>query len=138
MNQVDLREIYESILGKRVSDVSWYQNRRMLEQNAENVKFLARIKKAGLRANVSVIAIMQQYVKARELLSRTNEPLSGLKIKEYLAEYGIKPHQSTISAWFRDIGGYRRRQLYQPQSLVMLFTKAFIYKINTQQIEGEK
>lgn len=143
MSQENLRNIYERVLGKRVSDVTWYKNRQLLEQNgfqcnSENIRFLALIKKAGFRSNVSAIVVIKQYNKAQELLSKTNKLLSGKEIKQYLNDYGITPHQSTVSAWFKELGGYRRSQLYNPKDLVMLFTKAFIYKLNTQQIEGEK
>ena len=142
MNQTNLRVVYERVLGKRVSDVTWYHNRQLLEKNgfqcnSENIRFLAQIRKAGFRSNVSAIAVMKQYVKAQELLNKSNKLLSGLEIRQYLIDNGIKPHQSTVSAWFKDVGGYRRSQLYNPKDLVMLFTKAFIYKLNTQQIEGE-
>lgn len=132
MEHEDARLAYETEVGGRISDRSWYDVRRLmsrhkLEITIENAQFLAQLRKEIPRSAIGVSGILDCYSKAEKILKST-ESLKGSKILEILAQYGVSPHQTTISRWFASLGGYRKDRLYAGNKLKPLLTKAFIYK----------
>jgi hypothetical protein len=128
----DARLAYELIAG-RCSDNHWRDVRKILAKNQmeltiENIQFFAEIRKLIPRSAIGVHGVLRCYTEAEKLLSNNNRKLKGLEVLNVLNQYGIKPHQSTITRWFRPLGGYRRNREYLPQDLKPIFTSAFIYK----------
>jgi|SRR5919199_1192112 hypothetical protein len=132
MEHQDARLAYEIAVGARISDRSWYDVRRLmgrhkLEVTIENSQFLAQLRKEIPRSAIGVSGILDCYQKASKILE-SSQSLKGSKILEILAQYGVSPHQTTISRWFVDLGGYRKDREYSANKLKPLLTKAFIYK----------
>lgn len=132
MEHLDARLAYEVALGKRISDRSWgdikrLMSRHRLEITVDNVQFFVELRKEIPRSAIGVVGILECYQKANKIL-QCNETLKGSRILEILGGYGIEPHQTTISRWFAPIGGYRRDRIYSSKKLKGLLTKAFIYK----------
>lgn len=133
MSKEDARLAYEVARGSRCSDNHWYNTRKLLarhglEVNKENVQFFAELRKSIPRSAIGIEGLLDCYKKADEILSNSTQSLKGYRILEILRQYGVNPHQSTISRWFQPLGGYRRNREYPPQKLKGLFSAAFIYK----------
>jgi hypothetical protein len=128
----DARIEYELIFG-RCSDTHWRNVQKILQKNQmeitpKNVRFFAEIRKIIPRSAIGVEGILTCYSKAEKLLEKTNEEIKGGEVLNILSEYGIKPHPSTVTRWFKALGGYRRDKKYSPEQLKPIFTSAFIYK----------
>ena len=126
------RLAYELIVG-RCSDNHWRDVRKTLAKNQmeltiENIQFFAEIRQIIPRSAIGVQGVLKCYSEAEKLLNKTNRKLKGLEVLHILNQYGIKPHQSTITRWFKPLGGYRRNKEYSPHDLKPIFTSAFIYK----------
>ena len=128
----DARLEYELIFG-RCSDTHWRNVQKILQKNKmeitpKNVRFFAEIRKIIPRSAIGVEGILTCYSKAEKLLSKTNQDIKGGEVLNILSQYGVKPHPSTVTRWFKALGGYRKDKEYSPQDLKPIFTSAFIYK----------
>jgi len=136
----DARLEYELVFG-RCTDNHWRNIQKTLTKNQmevspKNVRFLAEIRKVIPRCAIGVDGILSSYAKAEKLLNTASESMKGSDVLSLLSRHGIKPHQSTITRWFRPLGGYRRDREYCPQELKSIFTNAFIYKaVHAQTLE---
>jgi hypothetical protein len=102
----------------------------------KNVRFFAEIRKIIPRCAIGVEGILSCYSQADKLLSKTTQNIKGVEVLTLLSTYGIKPHQSTITRWFKHLGGYKRDKEYCPEDLKPIFTSAFIYKaLHAQKLE---
>ena len=129
------RLAYEAIMG-RVSDNHWYRVRKLLQRHrlevtTANVQFFAKVRQMIPRSAIGIDGILDCYRKADELLSKSNRVFKGSEILGVLRTYGVHPHQTTVSRWFRPLGGYRREKEYTPEQLKGLFTQAFLYKAHS-------
>ncbi len=129
----DARLAYELHLGKRVSDNHWYKVKRNLEDGgfevtADTAVFYAKLKQHLPRTSVGTLEVFKHYQKAEKLLAESASKITGIKILEILSNQGINPHASTISRWFKPLGGFRKTRLYFPEKLTPVLTAAFIYQ----------
>lgn len=128
----DARLTYELALGKRISDRSWYSTKCLLSKHGleltpDNLQFFAQVRVLIPRSAIGVSGILECYQKAEKILS-SHASLKGSEIVSILSQYGVRPHQTTISRWFSSIGGYRKNQSYPAGKLKVILTQAFIYK----------
>ncbi len=128
----DARLEYELIFG-RCTDNHWRNIQRILQKNSmevtpKNVRFFAEIRKIIPRSAIGVEGILTCYSKADKLLSKTNQDIKGAEVITLLSSNGINPHPSTITRWFKHLGGYRKDKEYCPEDLKPILTSAFIYK----------
>ena len=128
----DARLEYELVFG-RCSDTQWRNIQNILKKNSmdvtpKNVRFFAEIRKLIPRSAIGVEGILTCYSKADQLLGKTNRSIKGVEVLSLLSQYDIKPHPSTVTRWFKSIGGYKRDREYSPEQLKPIFTSAFIYK----------
>jgi len=136
----DARIEYELIFG-RCSDTHWRNIQKILQKNQmditpKNVRFFAEIRKIIPRSAIGVEGILTCYSKAEKLLEKTSEDIKGGEVLNILSEYGVKPHPSTVTRWFKTLGGYRKDRKYSPLELKPIFTSALIYKaIHAQTLE---
>jgi hypothetical protein len=127
------RLAYEIAMG-RVSDSHWYRVKKILERHKleicpKNVQLFASIRQQIPRSGIGVEGILDCYQKVEEILGKANRNFTGSEVLEMLHGYGVKPHQTTISRWFKPLGGYRRNAEYSPdQKLRNIFIQALIYK----------
>jgi hypothetical protein len=135
-NQIsEARLAYEIIMG-RVSDSHWYRVKKLLKKHrldisVKNVQFFANIRQLIPRSAIGVDGILDCYQKVEEILGKSNRVFRGSDVVELLRGYGIKPHQTTISRWFKPLGGYRKNKQYSPEKLKSVFVSAFLYKAHT-------
>lgn len=126
------RLAYEAIVG-RISDNHWYRTRKLLtrhrlEITVANVQFFASLRQAIPRSAIGVEGLLDCYQKADEILSKSNRTFKGYEVLDMLRKYGIAPHQTTVTRWFKSLGGYRRNKDYSPENLKNIFASAFLYK----------
>lgn len=127
------RLAYELAVGRRVGDNHWYRTRQLLQRhkleiNPANCQFFAELRRAIPRSAIGIEGLLDCYQKANEILGKSSQSLKGSEVLKILRQYGVNPHQTTVSRWFRGIGGYRRNNLYTPEQLKTVFANAFIYK----------
>lgn len=128
-----MRLAYELAVGKRVSDNHWYCTRKLLEQHnlevtVKNVQFLVKLKALIPRSAIGVAGLLDAYNRAEQLVSKTKKNFTGGQITTLLRQFGIEANQSTISRWFKPLGGYKRTKEYKPEQLRDLLIRAFLYK----------
>jgi hypothetical protein len=133
MNDEHLARLaYEAVAG-RISDNHWYRVKRLLTKHklpvtVANAQFFAQVRVLIPRSAIGIEGILECYSKADAILNKSTRSFQGLEILEILKTYGVKPHQTTISRWFRPLGGYRKSKEYPAEKLKSIFTQAFIYK----------
>lgn len=132
MNVSKPRIAYELIIG-RVTDRHWREVQKILLRNqmeitVKNVQFLAEIKQIIPRSAIGISGVLKCYGEAERLLSKSSRNLKGMEVLQVLNQYGVKPHQSTVTRWFKPLGGYRKNQEYSPLALKPIFTSAFVYQ----------
>lgn len=139
----EARLAYELIMG-RVSDSHWFRTKRLLkahnlELTAKNIQFFAELRKLMPRSALGVKGLLESYKKAEELLRKSPQSFKGSEILGILNQYGIRPHQTTISHWFKPLGGYRKDREYSPEDVKNLLIRAFLYKAQfSQKLPEEK
>lgn len=99
-----------------------------MELTIENIQFFAEIRQLIPRSAIGVEGVLKCYSEAEKFLNKTSRKLKGLEVLHTLNQYGVKPHQSTVTRWFKPLGGYRRNKEYSPHDLKPIFTSAFIYR----------
>jgi hypothetical protein len=132
VNASNPRLAYELIVG-RVSDNHWREVKKILLRNqmeitVKNVQFLAEIKQIIPRSAIGISGVLKCYGEAERLLSKSSRNLKGMEVLQVLNQYGVKPHQSTVTRWFKPLGGYRKNKEYSPLALKPIFTSAFVYQ----------
>lgn len=132
MNVSKPRLAYELIVG-RVTDRHWQDVKKILLKNQmeitiENVQFLAEVRQVVPRSAIGISGVLKCYGEAEKLLARTSRNLKGMEVLHVLNQYGVKPHQSTVTRWFKPLGGYRKNKEYSPLDLKPIFTSAFVYQ----------
>jgi hypothetical protein len=132
MEELEARLAYEAIAG-RCSDNHWYRVKRLLKKHqlpisVANVQFFAQVRQLIPRSAIGIEGILDCYSRADAILSKSSRNFQGMEVLEMLNRYGVRPHQTTISRWFRPVGGYRKNKEYSPDKLKSIFTQAFIYK----------
>ena len=136
MDNSEARLAYELAQGKRVSDSHWSNVKKILthnslEVNPSTVVFYSKLRKEIPRSSVGIFEVFKCYQRAEKLL--INSPkIRGSEILDILAREGISPHPSTISRWFKSLGGFRKTRLYLPEKLTPILAQAFIYKTANQ------
>lgn len=132
MTDQDARLAYEAIMG-RIADNHWYRVKKLLvkhrlEVTVANAQFFAELRKLIPRSAIGVEGILDCYQKVDQILGKSSRSLQGSEVLMMLSQYGVRPHQTTISRWFRPLGGYRKHREYSPDKLKSVFVQAFLYK----------
>lgn len=139
----EARLAYELVMG-RVSDSHWFRTKRLLkahnlELTPKNIQFFAELRRLMPRSALGVKGLLESYRKAEELLSKSNRMFQGSEILGIFQQYGIRPHQTTVSRWFKSLGGYKKDREYSPESVKNLLIQAFLYKAQfSQKLPEEK
>lgn len=128
-----MRLAYELALGKRVSDPHWYRTKKLLSQHqlevtVKNVQLLANLRALVPQTALGIDGLLDAYQRADKLVSQTKTTFKGGEVTSLLLQFGITAHQSTISRWFKSLGGYKRTREYKPEQLRDILIRAFLYK----------
>lgn len=129
------RIVYETLVGKRVSDTHWWRVKKCM--NACELPLTKYGFDLYLALKKTSPRYFTQYHKVKGLINKQIEPLlgeglSGEEFLDVLKKVNINPHQSTISRWFRSVGGFKATGFYNKASLLPIVVAALIYKAKTQ------
>lgn len=127
-----MRLAYELAVGKRVSDPHWYRTRKLLESHSlevtvKNVQLLANLRALVPQTALGVTGLLDAYQRADLLVSKA-KTIKGEEINNLLMQFGVNAHQSTISRWFKSLGGFKKSRQYKPEQLRDILIRAFLYK----------
>jgi hypothetical protein len=128
-----VRLAYELAIGKRVSDPHWYRTRKLLQQHqlevtVRNVQLIAQLRLLIPQTALGIDGLLDAYHRADQLVSKSKSTVKGGEVTSLLLQFGITAHQSTISRWFKSLGGYKRSREYKPEQLRDILIRAFLYK----------
>lgn len=140
-----LRAIYETLLNGRCSDSHWSKTKKTLRAcelplTKDGFVILINLRKVSPRYFRKYAEIKERLqAMGREILptginNLTEwEGLTGGKFLTLLEEYEIYPNQSTVSRWFKNVGGFRKRKFYDKSVALPLLATALIYKAKTSE-----
>lgn len=133
---------YESIAG-RVSDSTWRVVRRNFEEmelsmSPKNIRYYAKVRAMLPSTGCSVAKGMRILKHLMRSWSNLKVGYYGHEIIEVLSKEGINPSSSTLTRWFKDLGGWRANKQYEKKDLLKLVPRIVVYASNSQQkIKGE-
>lgn len=134
------RVIYETLLNGRCSCSHWSKTKKTMKAcdlplTSEGFTILINLRKVSPRYFRKYAEIKEKLqAMGREILpAGTNnlkewEGCTGKEFLTLLEEYEIYPNQSTISRWFKNVGGFRKGNFYQKSTVLPLLAVALIYK----------
>jgi hypothetical protein len=137
LNDEYLRAIYETLLNRRCADSHWSKTKKTLEAcelpfTREGFTILINLRKVSPK-------YFRKYAEIKEKLQAMGREILPINLKEWegmtggeflklLVEYEIYPNQSTISRWFKNVGGFRKGNFYSKSVALPLIATALIYK----------
>lgn len=129
------RIVYETLIGERVSDTHWWRVKKVM--NSCELPFTKYGFELFLNLKKTSPRYFTQYHKVKGLITKQIEPmlgqgLSGEEFLKVLEKVNIHPHQSTVSRWFRAVGGYKATAFYSKFALLPIVATALIYKSKAQ------
>jgi hypothetical protein len=126
------RERYEKLRGERSSDTEWWRVRNFLEgfemePTEKNLILYLRLNEIS-RGRIKVLRNSKEKILRHKEALCTDKYYSGKAFLDYLRFYELNPAQSTISRWFKALGGFRLNKFYLGKDLFGITVKALIYK----------
>ena len=64
----------------------------------------------------------------RELKPALKDGVSGGEFMQIISSHNINPDQSTVSRWFKPVGGFKKDKEYDEQTILPIVACALIYK----------
>lgn len=132
MNQE--RVIYETLIGSRCADSHWSKVKSLmaaceLPMDKDGLNVIINLRKVCPRYFRKYTDIKEQLTAmGRELKPAFDDGVSGNEFLSIINNYNINPDQSTISRWFKPIGGFKRTKEYDKQTILPIVACALIYK----------
>ena len=135
-----LRAIYETLLNRRCADSHWSRTKKTLKDcslplTSEGFVILINLRKVSPRYFRKYSEIKEKLqAMGREILPNLNEfkGITGGEFLKLLNDYEIYPNQSTVSRWFKNVGGFRKGNFYSKSVALPLIAVALIYKAKTE------
>ncbi|MFM6012853.1 MAG: hypothetical protein ACKO99_19745 [Dolichospermum sp.] len=138
------RIIYETLLGNRCSDSHWTKTKKLmiaceLPLDKDGFSVLVNLRKVTPRYFSKYIEIKDQLTSlGRELLPAIGLGITGEQFLELIARLEIHPNQSTVSRWFKAIGGFRSKGFYDKKTILPIVATALIFKAKNQSLNLSK
>ncbi|MDM3861766.1 MAG: hypothetical protein PT118_18455 [Aphanizomenon gracile PMC644.10] len=132
------RAIYETLLGKRVSDSHWTKTKKLmiaceLPLDKDGFSVLVNLRKVSPRYFSKYVEIKDQLTRlGRELLPAIGLGITGKQFLEIIERLQIRPNQGTVSRWFRSVGGFKSKGNYDKKTILPIIATALIYKAKVQ------
>jgi len=137
-----LRAIYETLLNGRCADSHWSKTKKTLKAcslplTSEGFVILINLRKVSPRYFRKYAEIKEKLqAMGREILPTNNltewEGMTGGEFLILLQNEEIYPNQSTVSRWFKNVGGFRKGKFYDKSVALPLIATALIYKAKTE------
>ncbi len=132
----EARELFEKILGKRISDASWYRLKPIFGDDfpltKQNVEWLAEIKKQLPKCDLRLVPIVLSVKQTRELIDSQKSEISGKGLLELFKQHQIVIHPNTLTKWFRPLNGFRKTRTYSLKELYPVILAAHTYKLRKE------
>jgi len=129
----ELRTIFETRYGRRVSDATWYRIKKVFSDDfpatKQNVIWVADIKKQIPHCDLRLACFIENIKRVQQYLTKNQDSISGETFLNFLREKEIEIHKNTITKWFRPVNGFRRSRIYTTQELKPVILSAFTYKL---------
>lgn len=129
-----LKDFYESKLGKKISDSSWYRIQDCLrgtcgEVTLENLETYATMRKACQRLPIELSEFTQVWQEVETIRNSKEELIVGSKFRKILSQkIPSSIPDITFYRWFYRAGlNFRKREEYTPSSLVPVVVSAFCW-----------
>ena len=132
------RIIYETLLGKRCSDSHWTKTKKLMSAcelplDKDGFNVLINLRKVSPRYFSKYVEIKDQVTKlGREVLPTIGDGITGKQFLDLLQKLEICPNQSTISRWFKGVGGFKSSANYDRKIILPIMATALIYKHKSQ------
>ena len=123
------RAIYETLVGKRVSDTHWSKTKKLmadcqLPMDKQGFQVLVNLRKVSPRYFTKYHEIKDEITRlGKQLLPAVGEGITGQQFLDLIVQLGINPNQSTVSRWFK-------------AEMLNVVTKLYIFKYSSI-IKGE-
>ncbi len=137
----DLRKFYEDLIG-RVSDTTWFRLKaKFAKYNFDltktNLQMYVQIKSNIRRTKLKDLELVKVFSEI-EVAAQKMKPIhTGEEILREIAKIHQLPHPTTISTWFREIGGFGKKKKYSRDQLKVILLRSAIYKKAQTQKENK-
>lgn len=126
------RKCYEQMVG-RVSDSAWWRFKKRFEKygfalTEENIQAYLQKKQTIKRTSLSDVELIAAFGLAEEHLKRLRSSYSGEQLMNEVERIYKRPHSTTITKWFADIGGYSKTKTYDRDQIKHILIKCYTYK----------
>jgi hypothetical protein len=138
------RIIYETLIGKRCSDTHWSKTKKLmvaceLPQDKDGFNVLINLRKVSPRYFTKYVEIKDELTQlGKQLLPAIGLGLTGEQFINLIQKLEIHPNQSTISRWFKGVGGFKSSGNYTKQVILPIVATALIYKSKSQSSQLNK
>ncbi|MFM6225473.1 MAG: hypothetical protein ACKPKT_09975 [Dolichospermum sp.] len=138
------RAIYETLAGKRCSDSHWSNTKKLmiaceLPLDKDGFSVLINLRKVSPRYFSKYVEIKNEITRlGKQLLPAVGEGITGQQFINLIVQLGINPNQSTVSRWFKGIGGFKSSGFYSKQIILPVIAIALIYKHKNQSNQVSK
>lgn len=136
LDQKEARSLFEEVLGKRISDASWYRLKPVFGDNfpliKQNVTWLAEIKKQLPKCDLRLVPVVNSVKVANELIAGKESKISGKELLELFDQHQITIHPNTLTKWFKPLNGFRQTRVYELKELYPVILAAHTYKLRRE------
>jgi hypothetical protein len=136
LDQKEARSLFEEVLGKRISDASWYRLKPVFGDNfpliKQNVVWLAEIKKQLPKCDLRLVPVVNSVKVANELIAGKESKITGKDLLELFDQHQITIHPNTLTKWFKPLNGFRQTRVYELKELYPVILAAHTYKLRRE------
>lgn len=136
LDQKEARSLFEEVLGKRISDASWYRLKPVFGDNfpliKQNVTWLAEIKKQLPKCDLRLVPVVNSVKVANELIAGKESKITGKELLELFDQHQITIHPNTLTKWFKPLNGFRQTRVYELKELYPVILAAHTYKLRSE------
>ncbi|BDA76519.1 hypothetical protein CAL7716_106850 (plasmid) [Calothrix sp. PCC 7716] len=136
LEQKEARELFEEVLGKRISDASWYRLKPIFGDDfpliKQNVTWLAEVKKQLPKCDLRLVPIVNSVKVANQLIAGKESEISGKELLELFEQHQITIHPNTLTKWFKPLNGFRKTRVYELKELYPVILAAHTYKLRKE------
>jgi hypothetical protein len=132
------RAIYETLIGKRCSDTHWSKTKKLmtaceLPLDKDGFNVLINLRKVSPRYFSKYVEIKDELTQlGKQLLPAIGLGITGEQFINLIQNLEIHPNQSTVSRWFKSVGGFKSKGVYSKQTILPIIATALIYKSKVQ------
>ncbi|MFM6183287.1 MAG: hypothetical protein ACKPA8_17665 [Dolichospermum sp.] len=100
-----------------------------LPQDKDGFNVLINLRKVSSRYFTKYVEIKDELTKlGKQLLPVIGLGITGEQFINLIQNLEIHPNQSTVSRWFKSVGGFKSKGVYSKQTILPIIATALIYK----------